>query len=55
MLLSLTLLSALVGSAAAAPGEEARLLRFPATPADAVMVHFKAWEGPLTIAEIGVY
>ena len=40
---------------AASPGSKVHILRFPATRADAVMVHFRAWKGPLSIAEIGVY
>ena len=49
ILLSLTLLSALVGSAAAAPGEEARLLRFPATNGTDVVFSYAGdlWTVPL--------
>ena len=40
---------------AASPGSKVHILRFPATPADAVTVHFDSWDGPLSVAEIGVY
>ncbi len=40
---------------AASQGGKVHILRFPSVPADAVKVRFSAWDGPLSIAEIGVY
>ena len=40
---------------AASQGCKVHILRFPSVPADAVKVRFTTWDGPLSIAEIGVY